>query len=162
LVVGRYFGVTDVRRWLVLLSIVCLIIVLLGTSFLSSRYVNSGASIFQLATLANQLGRPVVALIFTAVLIARFRDIWSRRVDIGEPVMSGIAKLAQGTGLALLIVFFLVLFLVLYLQFSIPTQQRAELPIFFIFGPMLTALPVGYFLFELGRLIDKDRHDSSA
>jgi hypothetical protein len=59
-------------------------------------------------------------------------------------------------------IFYLVLALVLYFQFAIPAGQRAELPIFFIFGPLLLSLPAGYFLFEMGRLIAWDRRDASA
>ncbi len=70
---------------------------------------------------------------------------------------SGIAKVAQITGIVLMAFFYVILLLVIYFQIAIPPGQRAELPIFFIFSPLLTALPVGYFLFELGRLIDKDR-----
>jgi hypothetical protein len=151
-----------VRRWLILVSIAFLVVLLLATTLLSARYVMSGASVFQLATLLNQLGRPLVALIFAAVLVARFRDIWSRRVDVDEAVSSGIARVAQVTGIVLMVFFYIILLLVIYFQLVVPTRQRAELPIFFIFGPLLTALPVGYFLFELGRLIDKDRRGASA
>jgi len=149
-----------VRRALLLTSIVCLILFVLASALFGSRYA-TGGDLFELATLAHQLGRPLVALIITAVLVARFRDIWARRVDLHEPLTSGIAKVAQGTGLVLMVLFFVVAVLLIALQVMIPASGRAELPIFFMFVPLLTALPVGYFLFELGRLIDKDRRDAA-
>jgi hypothetical protein len=151
-----------VRRSLILLSIICMIVFMLATTLLTFRYVNSGAGLLQLATLANIFGRPLVALIFSAVLVVRFRHIWSRRVDINEPLTSGVAKVAQVTGLILLGVFYCVLAVVLYLRFGISAGLQAEVPNLFIFGPLLMSLPFGYFLFEFGWLIDRGRRDADA
>ena len=147
------------RRWLILVSIASLIALMLATALLGSRYATGGA-FFQLATLLNQLGRPIVALIFVAVLVARFRDIWSRRVNVDEETSSGIAKVAQTTGIVLLIFSYFVLLLIVYFLVAVPLRQRAEAPVFFKLAPLLTALPAGYFLFEIGRLIDKDRRSA--
>lgn len=150
-----------VRRILILTSIVLLITLLLATTLLSFRYVMSGAGLFAIATLLNMFGRPLVAIIFSAVLVARFRDIWSRRVDVAERAESGIARLAQTSGMVLLVFSYAILIVILFFQFFVPRAHRAELPIFFIFAPLLTSLPIGYFLFELGRLIDIDRRQSA-
>ena len=150
------------RRWLILVSIAFLLVLIVAATVLNTRYVMSGAGVFQLATLLNQVGRPLVALILAAVLIARFRDIWSRRVDLDEQVTSGVAKLAQRTGVVLMVFFYVILAFVVYFQLALPSGRRADLPIFFISAPLMTALPVGYFLFELGRLLDMDRRRANA
>ena len=116
------------RRSLILLSIICMIVFMSSTTLLTFRYVHSGAGLLQVATLANMFGRPLVALIFSLVLVVRFRDIWSRRIDINEPVTSGIAKVAQVTGLVLLGVFYCVLAVVLYLRFGISVGPRSRGP----------------------------------
>lgn len=146
------------RRGLVLTSIAVLILFFLVGTFMTSRYVNSGAGLFQIATLFNFLGRPIVAIILAIVLAGRFKDIWSRRVDISERADSVLARFAQTCGVSLMMFFYLALALLLTLRFSVPSSSRAELPVFFILSPLLMALPFGYFLFEMGRLIDKDRN----
>lgn len=144
------------RRGLILTSQALLILTMLVMPILSARYVLSGASIFQVATLLNQVGRPLVGIMVAIVLFARFRDVWTRRTDVNESASRAMARFAQTTGVVLMFIFFVLLVLVLIMQFAIPAGERVELPIFFIFGPLLATLPVGYIMFELGRLLEKD------
>ena len=35
--------------------------------------------------------------------------------------------------------------------------SRGQLPLLFLFGPLVALMPIGYFVFELGRSIERDR-----
>jgi hypothetical protein len=54
------------------------------------------------------------------------------------------------------------LVVVLFLEINVPGSQRSQLPITILFGPLLSALPAGYFLFEMGRLIEKDKRGAQS
>ncbi len=123
---------------------------------LSARYAMA-EPIFALGSVFNMFGRPVVALVFAIVLISRLHGLVTRRINIDTPRATGIAKLAEVGGIVLLSLFYPLLVVVLFLEFNVPGSQRSQLPITILFGPLLSALPAGYFLFEMGRLIEKDK-----
>lgn len=145
------------RKFLVLTTLVVTMLSALFSAIAEARYVLSGAPMLQIGTLLNLYGRPIVALLVLIVLAARFKDIWKGSVRLNEPCQHRIAGFAQGLGYVLMGGALVLLVGVLTLHFWIPARHRGELPLFFLFGPLIALMPVGYVVFELGRSIERDR-----
>jgi len=145
------------RKVLVLIALGFTMLLLLGVTFSAARYVLSPAPILQLGTLLNLYGRPLIAALAVFVLAARFSDVWSGRASMRPASTSRIAGFAQGLGITLIAAGIVLLVGVLVLNFTIPQQHRAEIPLFFLFGPLLTCLPFGYVVFEIGLSLARDR-----
>jgi len=150
------------RKFLVLTTLIVTMLAALFGALAGARYVLSPAPVLQVGTLLNVYVRPVVALLALIVLAARFKDIWKGSVRLDEPCEHKIAGFAQGLGYVLMGGALVLLVGVLALHFSISARIRAELPLFFLFGPLIALMPIGYFLFEIGRSIERDRQLAAA
>jgi len=144
------------RKLLVLIALGFTMLLLLTTTLAMARYVLSPAPLLQLGTLLQVYGRPVVAILVLVVLAARFADFWSGRATLHPASASRVASFAQGLGITLIGLGIVLLVGVLVLNFAIPQQHRAEVPLFFLFGPLLIAIPLGYVVFEVGLSIARD------
>jgi hypothetical protein len=145
------------RKFLVLTTLVVTMLALVFSALAGARYVLSPAPVLQVGTLLNLYGRPLVALLVLIVLAARFKDIWKGSVRLDEPCEHRIAGFAQSLGLVLMGGALVLLVGVLTLHFSTSALNRGQLPLFFLFGPLVALMPIGYFVFELGRSIERDR-----
>jgi hypothetical protein len=145
------------RKVLVLIAIGFTMLVLLGVTLVGARYVLSPAPILQIGTLLNLYGRPLIALLIAIVLAARFADVWTSRATLNPASSSRMASFAQALGITLIAIGIVLLIAVLVLNFAIPRQHRGEIPLFFLFGPLLAFIPFGYFTFEIGLSMSRDR-----
>jgi len=145
------------RKPLVLTALGITMLVLLLTTLSAARYVLSPAPLLQVGTLLQIYGRPIVAIFVIVVLAARFADFWSGRASVRPSSPSRMARFAQSLGVTLIVLWIILLIGVFVLNYTIPRQYRGEIPLFFLFGPLLFAIPLGYVVFEVGLSIARDR-----
>src|SRR5689334_9563426 len=115
------------RKTLVLIAIGSTMLMLLSSILMGARYVLSPAPILQFGTLLNLYARPLVALLITIVLAARFADFWSGRAALSRESSSRMAGFAQTLGIALIAIGVVTLAAVLVLNFTIPSQFRGQI-----------------------------------
>jgi hypothetical protein len=138
-------------------QLILMMILAILTAFSGARYVASPSSVLQIGTLLNVFVRPLLALAALLVMAIRFKDIWVGITDVNERMSYRITRFAQSLGLVMMGGALLVLVAVVSLHFAIPARSRAEVPLFFLFTPLIALMPIGYFMFELARAIEHDR-----
>jgi len=145
------------RKILVLISLGFTILILLGSTLLAARYVMSPATVLQLGSILNLFGRPIVAVLMVVVLATRFKDVWTGVTSLASVGSSHMAAFAQSLGVVLMAIGLVTLVATLGMHFGAPRTLRSELPLFFIFGPVISFMPFGYLTFEVGLSMARDR-----